>query len=657
MLAKTSNLNVHEPRKIGIFTFGVDGPDASSVTSRGAVGPGDRLVREMGDRARSFVGALIRRKKIGADAEASQLNRCLSTFDLTLLGVGGTLGLGIYVLAGQVASTKAGPAVVLSFLIAAVASVFSGLCYAEFGARVPRAGSAYIYSYVTVGEFMAFVIGWNLILEYVIGTASVARGYSGYLDSLLNHTIERHMQQWMPIGVTWLSSYPDLFALGITLFLAVMLAIGVKESTRFNNIFTGLNLLVVVYVVIAGSFKADITNWRLKPQDIPGEHHGKGGFFPYGIGGMLNGAASCFYAFVGFDCIATMGEEVRNPRRAIPVGIVLSLGIVFLAYFGVSIIETLLWPYYDQNVSAPLPFVFQMVGWPVAKWIISIGALAGLSTSLLGAMFPLPRVLYAMGSDGLIFRFLATVHPRLRTPLIATALSGVFSGVMAMMFNVEELANMMSIGTLLAYSLVAVSVLMLRYDVAQEHQPDGDIDVGAKQQPPGPRGVATMLFNLDKLSSPTEATAFIVKTLTLAVGALFLVLTALLVFAEDKLFALAPSAVGPFALLVVVSLFCIVCIIRQPSASTDNLSFAVPLVPFIPLFNMFVNLYLMMRLPLATWARFGIWMAAGMLIYFGYGIWHSSQRKASPPILDEIGGESACSSDDVIAGTPSSPKH
>ncbi|KAH9384504.1 hypothetical protein HPB48_026512 [Haemaphysalis longicornis] len=296
--------------------------------------------------------------------------------------------------------------------------------------------------------------------------------YSGYLDSLLNHTIERHMQQWMPIGVTWLSSYPDLFALGITLFLAVMLAIGVKESTRFNNIFTGLNLLVVVYVVIAGSFKADITNWRLKPQDVS-EHHGKGGFFPYGIGGMLNGAASCFYAFVGFDCIATMGEEVRNPRRAIPIGIVLSLGIVFLAYFGWSIIETLLWPYYDQNVSAPLPFVFQMVGWPVAKWIISIGALAGLSTSLLGAMFPLPRVLYAMGSDGLIFRFLATVHPRLRTPLIAPPsrasfpVSEVFEkrgarGVMAMMFNVEELANMMSIGTLLAYSLVAVSVLMLR---------------------------------------------------------------------------------------------------------------------------------------------------------------------------------------------------
>uniref|UniRef100_L7M4P8 Putative slimfast n=1 Tax=Rhipicephalus pulchellus TaxID=72859 RepID=L7M4P8_RHIPC len=481
---------------------------------------------------------------------------------------------------------------------------------------------------------MAFVIGWNLILEYIIGTASVARGYSGYLDSLFNHTIETHMRQWMPISVSWLSSYPDLFALAITLFLALLLAVGVKESTRFNNFFTALNLLVVIYVVIAGSFKADIANWKLKPEDIP-SGHGKGGFFPYGIGGVLNGAASCFYGFVGFDVIATMGEEVRNPRRAIPVSIVVSLGIVFLAYFGVSIIETLLWPYYAQNVSAPLPFVFQQVGWSVAKWIISIGALTGLSTSLMGGMFPLPRVLYAMGSDGLIFRFLAIVHPRHKTPLIATALSGVFAGVMAMMFNVEELANMMSIGTLLAYSLVAVSVLMLRYDVTRPT--DGDADAPDSKPPDDQkqRSFMTMLFNLDKLSSPTDATSLIVKILTMCLGGLFMALTAVLVFAEAEMLALKASAVAPLALMSLLSIFCIACIMRQPAASTENLAFAVPLVPLIPLFNMFVNLYLMMRLPPATWARFGIWMVVGMVIYFGYGIWNSSLRKASPPILDE----------------------
>ncbi|XP_075746212.1 high affinity cationic amino acid transporter 1 isoform X3 [Rhipicephalus microplus] len=628
--------------------------DSSPVAKSGGRSP------IMADSGNSFFSALIRRKRIGADAaEASQLNRCLSTFDLTLLGVGGTLGLGIYVLAGQVASTKAGPAVVLSFLVAAIASVFSGLCYAEFGSRVPRAGSAYVYSYVTVGEFMAFVIGWNLILEYIIGTASVARGYSGYLDSLVNHTIEEHMRKWMPISVSWLSSYPDLCALAITLFLAVLLAGGVKESTKFNNAFTAINLLVVIYVVIVGSFKADIANWQLKPKDVP-SGHGKGGFFPYGIGGVLNGAASCFYGFVGFDVIATMGEEVRNPRRAIPVSIVVSLGVVFLAYFGVSIIETLLWPYYAQNVSAPLPFVFQQVGWSVAKWIITIGALAGLSTSLLGGMFPLPRVLYAMGTDGLIFRFLAIVHPGRKTPMIATAVSGIFAGVMAMMFNVEELANMMSIGTLLAYSLVAVSVLMLRYDVTRPS--DGDADAPDYMPPDDQkrRSVMTMLFNLDKLASPTNATSLIVKSFTLCIGGLFMAVTALLVFAEADVLALRASVVAPLTVLSLAALFCIACILRQPRASTENLAFAVPLVPLIPLFNMFVNLYLMMRLPPATWARFAVWMVVGMVIYFGYGIWNSSLRKGSPPILDDGAGSNESSSSehsDDAAGPSSRTRH
>lgn len=634
----------------------------------------------MGNPLKNFLGALVRRKKVTTEgAEVSQLNRCLSTFDLTLLGVGGTLGLGIYVLAGQVASTKAGPAVVLSFLIAAVASVFSGLCYAEFGARVPKAGSAYVYSYVTVGEFMAFVIGWNLILEYVIGTASVARGYSGYMDSLLNHTMETHFREWMPMGVSWLSTYPDVFALAITLFLAGMLAIGVKESTRFNNVFTLVNLLVVVYVVIVGAFKADIRNWQLKPEDIPRNDTGVGGFFPYGVGGMLNGAASCFYAFVGFDCIATMGEEVRNPRRAIPISIVVSLAIVFLAYFGVSVIETLVWPYWDQNVSAPLPYVFDRVGWPVAKWVVSIGALAGLSTSLLGGMFPLPRVLYAMGSDGLIFRFLAIVHPRLKTPLLATLLSGVFAGTMAMIFNVEELANMMSIGTLLAYSLVAVSVLMLRYEPlvpctitspdasmsvsvskrsemyevpSQSHGETGTLDNDAMDLKP--RSSFTTMFNSDDLQSPTMETSYLVKTLTLVLGVLFCTMNGILVFAEGPFFNGELLVVIPFAGVALLAVLCIIVISRQPSASTESLSFAVPFVPYIPMFNMFVNLYLMMRLPPSTWVRFVVWMVLGFLIYFGYGIFNSSQRKPSPPFLrDAASVDSVLSSDnqsDGVAG-------
>lgn len=459
----------------------------------------------------------LRRKKQLETSSDTKLDRCLTTFDLTTLGIGSTLGLGIYVLSGQVASTKAGPAIVISFFVAAVASLFAGLCYAEFGARVPKAGSAYIYSYITVGEFMAFVIGWNLVLEYLIGkdsfsilpfividlilvcsfvgsvsrvllfckisnllcflflgTASVARGYSAYIDSLVVETgwsFKDFFRSWMPINVAHLSPYPDFLAFAITIFLSVMLTIGVKESTRFNSVFTCLNILIVLFVIICGCFRVNFHNWDLSYDEVPhkgnssvphAKEGGEGGFFPFGVSGMMAGAATCFYGFIGFDVIATTGEEAKNPQKSIPRAISISLLLIFLAYFGVSGVQTLMWPYYDQNVDAPLPLVFMNVGFPIAKWIISIGALAGLSTSLLGAMFPLPRILYAMASDGLVFRALGDVHPRFKTPVLATLLSGLFAAFLAAIFDVEQLADMMSIGTLLAYSLVAASVVILR---------------------------------------------------------------------------------------------------------------------------------------------------------------------------------------------------
>ena len=242
-----------------------------------------------------------------------------------------------------------------------------------------------------------------------------------------------------------------------------MLVIGVKESTRFTTIFTGVNILVILYCVIVGTFKIDFHNWNISPKEIPANQGGgKGGFMPFGVKGMISGAATCFYSFVGFDAIATTGEEVLNPQRDIPIGIVLSLVIVSLAYCSVSAVQTLIWPYWDQNQKAPLPYVFDQVGFPLAKNVITIGALAGLSTSLLGAMFPLPRILYAMASDGLLFKFLANISSRFKTPVAATLISGLFSALMATIFDVDQLAEMMSIGTLLAYSLVAISILILR---------------------------------------------------------------------------------------------------------------------------------------------------------------------------------------------------
>ena len=302
------------------------------------------------------------------------------------------------------------------------------------GARVPLCGSAYVYTYVTVGEFVAFIIGWNLLLEYMIGTASVARAYSGYLDSLINNTMKEHFQEAMPIKVSFLSPYPDFCALAITLVLTVVLTIGVKESTRFNNLFTVLNISVVLFVTIFGIVNSDIDNWSLSEKDIPhgNQTHtfGKGGFFPYGINGVLSGAATCFYGFVGFDAIATSGEEALNPQRSIPISLMLSLTIIFLSYCGISSVITLMVPYYLQSVTAPLPEAFQYVGWSVGRWIVAVGALFGLSTSLLGAMFPLPRVIYAMANDGVIFKFLSNIHPKFQTPFTATIVSGVLTGLL-----------------------------------------------------------------------------------------------------------------------------------------------------------------------------------------------------------------------------------
>lgn len=233
----------------------------------------------------TFWRALSRRKRNDNDGGESQLARVLNLFDLTALGVGSTLGLGVYVLAGSVAYEQAGPAVTISFLIAAIASAFAGLCYAEFAARVPKAGSAYVYSYVSVGEFVAFTIGWNLILEYTIGTSSVARGLSGYLDTLFDNAMGKWLRAHFPIDIDFLAAYPDFFSFFIVVALSILLAVGVKESTLLNNIFTVINMAVISLILVAGAIKSDPSNWAIPKESIPPDvkHGGEGGFMPFGV--------------------------------------------------------------------------------------------------------------------------------------------------------------------------------------------------------------------------------------------------------------------------------------------------------------------------------------------------------------------------------------
>lgn len=600
-------------------------------------------------RFRSLITALRRKKPIedSGEVQKSRLNRCMSLVDLTALGIGSTLGLGIYVLAGQVAATKAGPSVVLSFAVAAVASIFAGLCYAEFGARVPKAGSAYVYSYITVGEFMAFIIGWNLVLEYLIGTASVARGYSAYLDSLVKESgwsFASCFRYYMPIDIPHLSAYPDFLSAALTILISVILCIGAKESTRFNSVFTLLNILVVVFVIVCGSFKADFKNWNITPEqvqnwthsqpDVP-EYRGNGGFFPFGFSGMMAGAATCFFGFVGFDIIATSGEEARNPQKAIPIAISVSLSLVFLAYFGISSVQTLMWPYYEQNVDAPLPFVFDKVGWHSAKWIVTIGALFGLSTSLLGAMFPLPRILYAMATDGLIFKNLATVHPKYQTPVIATLLSGFSAAFLSAIFDVNQLADMMSIGTLLAYSLVALSVILLRYtEVSFVHRSESDLSEGEMID----QSFISRIFNLRstcELDSVTSSTSTMLITWTFILISGF---DLLLVTVAADFSTMESHEITLVSIVLTLLITCVKALSRQPQ-STRGFSFKVPCVPFVPLLSIFVNLYLMMKLSLTTWVRFVVWMAIGFAIYFSYGIFKSTGAERSKDQIDKLSEE------------------
>ncbi|XP_050350899.1 cationic amino acid transporter 2 [Nymphalis io] len=569
--------------------------------------------------ARLAYGILSRRK--AAEEGVARLARVLSALDLTALGVGSTLGVGVYVLAGDVAKNYAGPAVILSFLLAAVASVFAGLCYAEFGARVPKAGSAYVYSYVCVGEFIAFIIGWNLILEYIIGAASVVKALSEYLDSLLDKAISTQLHEWMPMHSPHLATYPDLFAFTVIMAFSVALAFGVKESTKFNNFCTGVNLCVVLFVIISGSFKADSRNWRLPADSVPrgGRDFGAGGFAPYGLAGIIKGAAVCFYGFIGFDCVATAGEEARRPQKTIPFAVVASLLIVFLAYCGVSSVLTLMLPYYMQDEKAPFPHVYDRLGWPWAKYAVSVGAICALCSSLLGAVFPLPRIIYAMSSDGLLFKFMGRVSEKYQTPLIGTMVAGLFTGTLAMIFELEQLIHMMSIGTLLAYSMVASCVLLLRYERSPSR--------GSAERLRASCGAALrQLFNSERHAAPTALSAAVVATLVTLYGVWCLIMMNCVNQHGQAILAGEMVPLITFIVstsLVITTLYAISC---QP-VSEKKLAFSVPLVPWLPGLSILINVYLMLNLDYMTWLRFAVWIAAGLIIYATYGVWHSSERR------------------------------
>ncbi len=417
----------------------------------------------------------------------NRLRRILGPITLSSLGVGAIIGTGIFVLTGVAAHDKTGPALILSFVVAGIACVFAALCYAEFASMVPVAGSAYTYAYATLGELFAWIIGWDLVLEYAVGSATVAHGWSHYFQDFIGifnvflpETLRKAPFDFDPsTGILALTgSLFDLPAVVITVIVTMILVKGIRESATFNATMVGIKVAIVFLVIGVGAFWVNPANWRpFAPFGLTGiAFFGKTIFGQTGAAGeplgMLAGAATIFFAYIGFDSVSTHAEEARNPRRDVPIGIISSLLICTVLYIAVSAVLTGMIPYNRINIDAPVSDAFKQVGLTWVQLFVSLGAIAGITSVLLVMMLSQPRVLLAMARDGLIPQsFFGAVHERFRTPWKSTILTGIFVGTLAAFLPLRILAELVNIGTLLAFAIVCAAVLIMRIKHPEAERP------------------------------------------------------------------------------------------------------------------------------------------------------------------------------------------
>ena len=484
----------------------------------------------------------IREEQLGGGEGAGGLQRVLGPGQLVLLGVGAIIGTGIFVLTGQAAAANAGPAIVLSMVIAGLVSVLAALCYSEFAASVPVAGSAYTYAYATLGEFVAWVIGWDLILEYALGAATVAVGWSGNFVTFLGQigitfpaVISAAPGTMVPVAggdpVMALFNLPAVF---VTVAVTALLIFGVSESASVNSVIVVIKVAVVLIVIGAGAMFMDAGNWR------PFIPENTGTFGEYGWSGILRGAGVIFFAYIGFDAVSTSAQEARNPQRDMPRGILGSLAVCTVLYVLVSGVMVGLVPYKAMlNQPAPLVVAIQAAadkaaGTPwqnpmaIVKVLVTVGALMGLSSVMVVMMLAQPRIFLAMAKDGLLPAWAGRIHPRFHTPHISTMVTGVVVALASGLTPIGTLGSLVSIGTLMAFVIVSLGIIVLR-----------------RTRPDLPR------------------------------------------------------------------------------------PFRMPWVPALPLLSAAVSLVLMAGLPRATWERLIIWMAIGIVLYFGYGYRRSLLRMAN----------------------------
>jgi APA family basic amino acid/polyamine antiporter len=420
---------------------------------------------------------LFRRKSVTqlqAEAEADHsLKRSLGVVNLTALGIGAIIGTGIFVLTGTVAAQNAGPAVVLSFVLAGIASVFAALCYSEFASLVPMAGSAYTYGYATLGELVAWIIGWDLILEYALSATTVAIGWSGYVVSFLADIgihIPAHFQAARGTVVTLAdgTTTTAIFNLPAVIIIAIvttLLVVGIRESANVNNVIVFIKLAVVLLFIALTIKAVDPRNWHpFIPANTGAREH-------FGYSGVVAGAGIVFFAYIGFDAVSTAAQEAKNPQRDMPIGIIGSLIICTILYIVVAAIATGVLPYAQLDVPDPIAKVADAAGLGWVSSLIKLGAIAGLTSVILVQLLGQSRVFYSMGRDGLLPPFVNRIHPRFRTPWITSILTGLAVAIPAAILPVRDAAKLVSIGTLLAFVIVSIGILVLRVREPGLHRP------------------------------------------------------------------------------------------------------------------------------------------------------------------------------------------
>ena len=447
------------------------------------------------------------------------LKRTLTAFSITLLGVGAIVGTGIFVLTGVAAAKYAGPGLIFSFIAAGVVSGLAAICYAEFASTVPIAGSAYTYSYATMGELIAWIIGWDLILEYAVGAGAVSIGWSGYIVDLLKGAFGIVIPKALTSS-PFSGGIVNLPALLIILAVTVLLIFGTSQSTTVNNVIVFVKLAVILFFLIVGFGHINSANWSP--------------FLPFGVGGIFRGASIIFFAYIGFDQISTSAEETKNPERALPIGIFLSLLICTVLYIAVTAVLTGIVSYKQLDVASPVSHALILIGLNIFGSIISVGAVCGLTTVLIVLLYGQSRIFFSMARDGLLPRLFSRVHPRFRTPYFSSLIVGVVVAAIAGFIPIDVVAELTNIGTLAAFVLVAVGVLILR-----------------RTQPDLKRG------------------------------------------------------------------------------------YRVPFVPFVPILSIIGSFVLIVSLPIVTIARFFIWLALGLVVYFLYSYRKSHLREGYRASEDE----------------------